>query len=98
MTMSHIYEVRQYNASRIIKKEQFNTAKDTYELLTRKELEDPHCVYENISKKDDYKDGEFDDKTEWMRKMNDEDFPLICVIIRINVKTRSKKILDYWFE
>lgn len=97
--MPKIYEVRQYNAFRIIK-QQFNTAKDAYKLLTNEELIDPHCVYENISKKDDYKSGGYDDKIEWMNKIEktDEDIPLICIKIRINTDTGSKKILDYWFE
>jgi hypothetical protein len=96
--MSRTYEVRQYNASRIIEQKQFSTAKDAYKLLTKKELKDPYCVYENISKKDDYKAEAFNDKTEWIKKMNDEDCPLICVIIRYNMEKRTKKILDYWFE
>ncbi len=99
--MPKIYEVRQYNALRIIKNQQFNTAKEAYKLLTNEELIDPHCVYENISKKDDYKAGGFNDKIEWMNKidkMDDEYVPLICVKIRINIDTGLKKILDYWFE
>jgi hypothetical protein len=98
--MPKIYEVRQYNAFRIIKNQQFNTAKEGYKLLNE-ELIDPHCVYENISKKDDYKTGGFNDKIEWMNKidkMDDEYVPLICVKIRINIDTGLKKILDYWFE
>lgn len=51
--MPKIYEVRQYNALRIIKNKQFNTAKEAYKLLINEELIDPHCVYENINKKDD---------------------------------------------
>jgi len=98
--MPKIYEVRQYNAFRIIK-QKFNTAKEAYKLLTNEELIDPYCVYEKISKKDDYKAGGFNDKIEWMNKiekMDDEYIPLICVKIRINVDTGLKKILDYWFE
>jgi hypothetical protein len=99
--MPKIYEVRQYNALKIIK-QQFNTAKEAYKLLTNEELIDPHCVYENISKKDDYKAGGFNDKIEWMNKidkMDSEYIPLICVKIRINTAdTGLKKILDYWFE
>lgn len=98
--MPKIYEIKQYNAVRIIKN-QFDTAKEAYKLLTKKELMDPYCVYENIGKKDDYKFGGFDDKIEWMKKievMNDEYIPLICVKIRINTDTGLKKILDYWFE
>jgi len=99
--MPKIYEVRQYNAHIIIKNQQFNTAKEAYKLLTNEELIDLHCVYENISKKDDYKAGGFNDKIEWMNKidkMDDEYVPLICVKIRINIDTGLKKILDYWFE
>jgi DnaJ-class molecular chaperone len=97
--------VRQYNASRIIEHEEFDTAEEAYELLTKKELKDPYCIYENISKKDDYKFGGFDDKMEWIKKIkdmnedeNNDNIPLICVKVRINIETRSKKILDYWFE
>lgn len=99
--MPKIYEVRQYNAHKIIKNQQFNTAKEAYKLLTNEELIDPHCVYENISKKDDYKADGFNDKIEWMNKidkMDDEYIPFICVKIRINIDTGLKKILDYWFE
>jgi hypothetical protein len=98
--MTKIYEVRQYNAFRIIK-QKFNTAKEAYKLLTNEELIEPYCVYENISKKDDYKFGGFNDIIEWMNKiekMDDEYVPLICVKIRINIDTGLKKILDYWFE
>lgn len=99
--MRFIYEIKQYNACRIIKDEQFNTAKEAYQLLTKKELMDPYCIYENIGKKDNYKFGGFDNKNEWMKKIeviDDEDVPLICVKIRINTNTKLKKILDYWFE
>jgi hypothetical protein len=102
--MPKIYEIEQYNAYRIIKDEQFDTAKEAYKLLTKKELIDPHCVYENIDKKDNYKFKGFYNKNEWMKKIevieviDDEYVPLICVKIRINVDTGLKKILDYWFE
>lgn len=99
--MSRIYEVRQYNVSRIIENEQFDTAKEAYKLLTNEELKDPHCVYENVGKKDNYKFGGFYYKKELIKRIENidhENCPLICIQIRINVVTNSTKILDYWFE
>lgn len=99
--MPRMYEVRQYNISRIIEDKQFDTAKDAYKLLTTEELRDPYCVYENVDKKDNYKFGGFDNKKEFIKRINkidDEHCPLICIQLRINIDTGSTKILDYWFE
>lgn len=93
--MISLYEVRQYDISKIIDVIKYlDTEKDVYNLLTREELCDPYCVYENLSKKDKYIGIS---KDELMRRIGKE-ILLVCVRIKINIETKKEKILDYWFE
>lgn len=92
--MSSTYEVRQYNISKIIEfVGYYDTPKEVYKLLTREELRDPHCVYENLSKKDKYIGVDVCDLIE---RIDEELF--VCIKVKINVETKKEKIVNYWFE
>jgi hypothetical protein len=105
--MLFTYEVRQYDISKMINIiEYVNTPKEVYKLLTREELLNPHCVYENLTKKDKYIGIDIDCIIERIKRMNEDEEDetdetnetFLCVKVKINIKTKKEKILDYWFE
>ena len=103
--MLFTYEVRQYDISKMIDIiEYVNTPKEVYKLLTREELLNPHCVYENLTKKDKYIGIDIGYIIERIKRMDkdeedkEDEETFLCVKVKINIKTKKEKILDYWFE
>jgi hypothetical protein len=103
--MLFTYEVRQYDISKMIGIiEYVNTPKEVYKLLTREELLNPHCVYENLTKKDKYIGIDIGYIIERIKRMDedkkdeeDNNKAFLCIKVKIN-KRKKEKIVDYWFE
>lgn len=109
--MSMRYQVRIYDISRLVDDNQmFTTAREAYELLTKEELKNPHCIYLNLSKKDNYNYGHSKEDILQLRYLSmlsriegeeyDEDIDKIFLGIKCKVIDTEKilKIVDYWFE
>lgn len=106
------YEVRIYKITNMCEQNKFITAKEAFELLSEEELKTPYCVYENLSKNDNYNYGHTKEDILELRflsmltKINDEeekddedDYEIfVGVKLKINVKKCKQKIVDYWFE
>jgi len=102
-----MYEVKIYNISKMCDTREFTTPKEAYKLLTIEEINDPHCVYENIDKSDNYNYGHSKEDVLELRFLNlltkdikgeecdDDENSEIFLGIKINKKG---KISDYWFE
>lgn len=109
--MASTFEVRIYDISRLVDQNQrFSTAKEAFELLTVEELNEPHCVYENLNRKDNYNYGHGKEDIIQLRylgmlsRIEDEEYDedsdkiFIGIKVRINKNERIVKIVDYWFE
>lgn len=97
--MLFTYEVRQYDISKMIDIIKcVDTPKEVYNLLTYEELINPHCIYENLTKKDKYVGIDINCIIERMKMMDKDEETFLCVKVKINIKTKKEKIVDYWFE
>ena len=109
------YEVRIYNISRIFNecKDNFSQPYEAYKLLTREEMKNPYCVYENLSKEDSYNYGHSKDdildlqmlrmitkdlNDEIIEEDEEEEGIFVGVKVIINLKNKMEKIVDCWFE